>query len=450
ALPQSASEKPTGFGIFADGESWQERMAQVTATLREMSAQSDPQAMVQAYGSKMRTLFDSDHFVSFSRRNVPAGRFRITRSSRFAEELDPWKNQHRLPVLQGGLLGELIYGEEPRIANDFSPDPGDPAFEHLAGLRSYAAIPHYDQGKSINMVLVGSTEPGAYDPERFPEMVLLSGLFGRATHNLALMRDLREVNGQLEKELQTVARIQRSLLPAAAPVRADLEIATHYQASTNASGDMYDFFELPGNRLGILIADVSGHGSPAAVVMAVVHALAHSLPGEAEPAARVLAELNTTLTSRYTSDGSMFVTAFYGIFDPARRTLTYSSAGHNPPLLLDGETGATGRLQNAQGLPLGIDPGCVYEQSVAPLDAGDALVFYTDGITEARGPAVGRSVPMYGEGRLEEVVRRCATGLNHLDAEGIMRAVLEDLSGFTQGVPASDDRTMVVVKVRGR
>jgi len=436
----------SNLGIAAGGTAPQ-RLQQVIAILREMSRQTDPQALVQSYAVRMREIFKSDQFVSFSRRNVPSDKFRITRSSQFKTDIDPWKHSAQLPVLGGGILGELIYGEEPRIINDFHPDPTDPAYEHLKGMRSLAAIPHYDGGKSINMVAVMRKDANGFDMERFPELVLMSGLFGRATHNLALTRDLLAANAQLERELQVVARIQRSLLPSSLPELNSLQLATHYQPSANAGGDMFDFFDLPGGRLGILIADVSGHGTPAAVVMAVVHALAHSLPGDAEPAAAVLSQLNKTLTARYTTDGATFVTAFYGVFDPAARTLHYSSAGHNPPLVLDRETGTIGWLSNAQSLPLGIDPKCEFIEAVAYLDPGDALVLYTDGITEAKGPSTTKIIPMYGEARLETIVRQCAGGLGNLDAPAILRAILTNLDEFTLGTPPSDDRTIVVGKI---
>ncbi len=446
--PRPLSVNYSHLAMNSGDESAEVRLAQVVEALREMSQQTDPQAMVRMYASRMRDAFRSDGFVSFSRRNVPEGKYRITRSSKFAQEIDPWKNQHLLPVFEGGILGELIYADEPRIINDFHPDPKDPAYEHIAGMRSLAAVPHYDQGKWLNMVSVMRRDTNGFDPERFPELCLLSGLFGRATFNLALSRDLRAANANLERELQTVATIQRSLLPANLPQIPQLELATHYQASTNASGDLYDFFELPGGRWGMLIADVSGHGTPAAVVMAVVHALSHSLPGEAEPAARVLEQLNQTLCARYTTDGATFVTAFYGVFDPATRTMRYSSAGHNPPLLLDAETGLVGRLQNAQGLPLGITNIAEFTEAVAPMDPGDALVMYTDGITEARGPTTTKITPMYGEARLEALVRECAGGLCNLNARAILDEILLDVAEFTQGTPVSDDRTVVVAKVR--
>ncbi len=114
----------------------------------------------------------------------------------------------------------------------------------------------------------------------------------------------------------------------------NLELAAYYRTSRWAGGDYYDFFPLPDGRWGILVADVSGHGTPAAVMMAITHSLAHSLPGPADPPATLLGHVNRQLSMHYTIANEVFVTAFYGIYDPVARTLTYSSAGHNPPRLM--------------------------------------------------------------------------------------------------------------------
>src|SRR5204863_6200348 len=135
------------------------------------------------------------------------------------------------------------------------------------------------------------------------------------------------------RELKAVARIQRSLLPSTLPEIPGLDLASSYQTSARAGGDYYDFFRLPDNQWGILMADVSGHGTPAAVLMAVTHTIAHSYPGPAMPPGLLLAHVNRTLTERYTARMGAFVTAFYGVYDPATRTIAFSSAGHPPPRL---------------------------------------------------------------------------------------------------------------------
>src|SRR5207248_4582729 len=142
--------------------------------------------------------------------------------------------------------------------------------------------------------------------------------------NLVLSGELREAYAAVDRELKTVADMQRSLLPAELPKIPGLDLAVHYETWRYAGGDYYDFFELPGGRWGILIADVSGHGTPAAVIMAILHSIAHSLPHDPECPASMLRHTNERLTRQYTSGRGTFVTAFYGVYNPADRSLRYA------------------------------------------------------------------------------------------------------------------------------
>jgi sigma-B regulation protein RsbU (phosphoserine phosphatase) len=377
-------------------------------------------------------------WIALSRRDLNAPWYRITRSSTWAQEVNPWEQKAQLPLFAGGLLGELIYGDEPRLIDDLQVAEDDPAYEYLAGQRSLMAVPQYDQGVALNMTILMRTEPAAFDRAKFPEWVWLSNLFGRATHNLVLAAELRKAYSLVERELKVVADIQRALLPKAMPVIPGLSLAAHYQTSQWAGGDYYDFFPLPDGRWGLLIADVSGHGTPAAVMMAILHSLAHTLPGPPDPPAVLLRHVNEHFTTRYTSEGEAFVTAFYGIFDPARRELTYASAGHNPPRLKRCEDGSILALDGVGNLPLGLFPDQDYEQATLQLRPGDQIVFYTDGITEARNAAGA----MFGPQRLDEALENC-----HLDAQGLIETVLAALKEFTGDLPPTDDMTVVVAKV---
>src|SRR5262249_29191765 len=159
---------------------------------------------------------------------------------------------------------------------DLSVSPGDPLFDYLDGFRSVAAIPMYDRGVSLNMVLLLRREPGAFNPEQFPQMVWMSNLYGRAAHNLVLSDQLRDDYESVDYELKVASHIQRLRLPSKMPVIPTMGLAAHSHTSHRAGGDYYDFFPLAGDRWGLFIADVSGHGTPAAVIMAVTHSLAHT------------------------------------------------------------------------------------------------------------------------------------------------------------------------------
>lgn len=416
---------------------WREQLAYIVDTAREMSSQTDPQEMSRLYAKRMRAIMPVDATLSVSRRDLQPPAYRITRSSRWTEDVNPWKQRDRLPLLEGGFLGELLYGDQPRLFNDFHAPAGDPAIEYLDGFRSVAAMPMYDRGHALNMVLLLRREPDGFRPDHFPAMVWQANLYGRAAFNLVLSEQLKEAYEAVDHELKVVAGIQRSLLPTHVPTIPGAGVATYYQTSQRAGGDYYDFFPLPDGRWGILIADVSGHGTPAAVIMAITHSLAHTFPGPHDRPGRLLEYLNERLHARYTLDSS-FVTAFFAIYDPETRRLEYASAGHNPPRLKRCEDGSLALLNGNGGLPLGLFPGEAYETGSHQLVRGDQIVLYTDGITEARDPE-GK---MFGLARLDRVLENCSVG-----ADDLLRAVLDELATFTAGRPADDDRTLLVVKI---
>jgi len=415
----------------------QERLAQVVELMRDMSRQTDPQAMVRSYAEKVRTLIPIDNRLSLSRRDLTYPYYRITRSTMWAADVNPWKEKEKLPLMRGGLLAELIYGDEPHIIDELDLDPDDPAFAYLDGHRSLQAIPMFDRGVSLNMVVTLNRLPSMYEHDRLPETVWLSNLFGRAVNNLALAEELKEAYAALDREFKVVGDIQRSLLPAELPEIPHLDLAAWYQPSTQAGGDYYDFFPLAAGQWGLFIADVSGHGTPAAVLMAVTHCIAHLQPGHANRPSELLTHLNQHLAARYVSLG-MFVTAFYAVFDPQTLSLTYARAGHNPPRLKRCHDGTVRALDVASGLPLGIADSEVYDDATIQMQRGDQLVLYTDGITEAHD-LVG---DQFGTDRMDAVLSSCG-----VPARGLLNAVLQDVELFASGRAADDDRTLIIARV---
>jgi sigma-B regulation protein RsbU (phosphoserine phosphatase) len=436
---ETMPKKAAGINGFVEGD-WQERLTLITEAMREMSLQSDPLEMTNAYAARVRQWMPAARFLSLSRRGLSTPEYRITRSSTWEKSINPWTEKEKLPFFSGGLLAELIYGDEPRLIDDITPlvTRDDPARKYLEGVRSLMAVPHYDHGESINMVISLREEAAAFDPESFPEWVWVSSLFGRATHNLVLRNELRQTYDIVERELKVVADIQRSLLPQTLPKIPNLELAAYYRTSRWAGGDYYDFFPLPDGRWGIMVADVSGHGTPAAVMMAICHSLAHSMAGPADPPAAMLGYLNRQLSTLYTIANEVFVTAFYGIYDPAGARLTYSSAGHNPPRLIRCRDGTVQSLEEVGGPPLGLMEELEYEQTTLDLQAGDVMAFYTDGITEAMDPRGAQ----FGTTRLDEILSRC-----HLKAANVITDVIEAVEKFTHSEPPMDDRTLIVACV---
>jgi phosphoserine phosphatase RsbU/P len=172
--------------------------------------------------------------------------------------------------------------------------------------------------------------------------------------------------------------------------------------------------------------------------MAVTHAIAHNLPGPPQPPSELLSQLNRRLHAHYTADGGSFVTAFYGMYDPNTRRLEYASAGHNPPRLCTGS--GVVALDAVGGLPLGIDPEHVFEESEITLKPGDRLVLYTDGITEARAPGG----ELFGESRLDGVLCR-----GHATADEFVSALVANVDEFCAGRAQEDDRTLLACWLDG-
>jgi sigma-B regulation protein RsbU (phosphoserine phosphatase) len=423
---------------FFDTESrnWRVRLAASVEVMKELSRYSDPQEMSAVFVRRMAQLFPFSRQLTISRRGLRYPQYRITRFNLWKEPVNPWKEPHRLPVHEGGLLASLVYSDQPRVIDDLALHPDDPANEYLVGQRSLLAIPHFDQGTTQNVVVLASEDTETFPRDRIADLVLLSNLFGRATQTLVLSQAAKEAYEAVDYELRTIADIQKSLLPATTPVVPGLDLAVHYQTAKRAGGDYYDFFPLPGDRLGVLIADASGHGAPAAVLMAIAHSIAHTLPEPVKPG-ELLTHLNAHLTRRYTRQTGNFMTAFYAVFDPSNHTLSYASAGHNPPRLLRCADGTRLTLNRAQRLPLGIRPEEIYSEQVQLLQPGDQVVFFTDGVIEA----VNTEGDVFGSDRIDTALAACPR-----TAEQLIQLILRDLIAFTAGVPVADDRTLVVVK----
>jgi sigma-B regulation protein RsbU (phosphoserine phosphatase) len=386
----------------------------------------------------MSQLYPTSRQVSLTRRGLDRPHVRVTRFNLWAERVNPFKEPDRLPELSGGLLADLIYADEPRVIDDLHLRPNDPAAEYLAGQRSLLALPLFEDGVATNMVVVTREEPAAFPREQVPELVWMTNLFGRAIQSQVLSERLREAHRATDYELRAIADLQHSLLPAEVPLVPGLEVAAHYRTANRAGGDYYDFFPLPGGRLGVLVADVSGHGTPAAVLMAITHSLTHAFPASPARPGELLAYLNAHLARRYTGASGHFVTAFYAVFDPAASAMTYANAGHAAPQYSAAGGGRWVSLPTSHGLPLGVMPrdAAYPEQSIA-LAPGDRVAVFTDGLTDA----VNRDGEPFGADRL-------AAGLGDggQAPDDVVAALTDALDRFTLGQPVQDDRTLVVVR----
>jgi sigma-B regulation protein RsbU (phosphoserine phosphatase) len=254
----------------------------------------------------------------------------------------------------------------------------------------------------------------------------------------ALATRLRITNLALDRETQAVGRLQREMLPGQPPDLPGYEWSLHYETSTRAGGDYYDFVALPEGRVGILIADASGHGAAAAVLMAVTRALFHQAAGEALPPDRLLADLSRSLGQLLPP--GWFVTAGYAILDPASGSLHYSLAGHDPPLLLRSGARRVERLPVRGGPLLGPFAQLPFASSCIELAPGDRLIMHTDGLTEAEDP----------EGHLlgEQAVQETLAFAIDLEPDAIRARLLERVARHRAGRPAGDDLTLLILSRR--
>lgn len=254
-------------------------------------------------------------------------------------------------------------------------------------------------------------------------------------------REEAVLRAHLEAELETARKIQEKFLPHEMPRLHGFEIAGTSIPSKQVGGDYFDFLDLGKDRLGIAIADVSGKGIPAALLMANLQASLHSQALETEKIAGVAIRINNLLVK--STDSNMFITFFYGRLDRKRAVFTSINAGHNPPILCR----ANKKIQRLTkgGLVLGFQPDQKYEQQSTELKFGDVLVLFTDGITEARAPDRNKiEDKLFGEDRLIQVIKDNAS----LSAGEIQAAILQAVTTHTQNTPQEDDITLIIIKRR--
>jgi predicted ester cyclase len=236
----------------------------------------------------------------------------------------------------------------------------------------------------------------------------------------------------LEQELRVARRIQRALLPESVPALEGWEIAPRYQPAHEVGGDFYDFLELPNGRLGLVIGDATGHGMPAALVMATARSMLRAVVQASESPGEVLKRTNDALVADIPP--SMFVTCFYGILSLESGLLRYANAGHDLPYLH--RNGEVEELR-ARGMPLGLMPGMSYEEKEVELDAGEAALFYSDGLVEAHDP----KGEMFGFPRLQRLVAE------HGEERLLGELLLEELHSFTgDGWEQEDDITLLTLR----
>ena len=409
-----------------------------TRLLKEMSESTEPGELVRRFFDHVRRSVDVQRALVLSNAGLSTPQYRLVHSVNgngdavSADEIDELR--------QGGLLARILYLGEFQNIKHLAPDASDPAFDLLQGSGSLIAFPLFDKGVNTGMVVMLGTSPRAHDTAELCALATVSSLLGRAIEAQKLADQLERANRALDSELKAAADVQRWLLPSLPEVE-NIKIAASYRTARYSGGDYYDVGRLPDGRVGVLIADVSGKGAAAAVLMAVLRSIIHDevdRPGSPGPAA-LLDYADGRLRALGLSQRGAFVTAFCGLLDPVTGELVYSCAGHNPPRLLRVRDRIVTSLDGARTFPLGlVDEPHTFTEETAVLTSGDLALFHTDGITEARSSAGD----FFGVERLDRLL--CDLP-DPVTPEAAVQAVENAVAKFAgYGTPA-DDQTLVAL-----
>lgn len=258
--------------------------------------------------------------------------------------------------------------------------------------------------------------------------------------NLIRERNTEAVKEMIESELKVAREIQMSIVPKIFPPfpdRPEFDIYALLEPAKEVGGDLYDFFFIDDEHLCFVIGDVSGKGVPASLFMAVTKTLIKAKTGKGMTSGEILTSVNNELCRD--NDSGMFVTVFLGILNIRTGEVMYSNGGHNPPYLFRG-TGVVETLKKTGGMALGVMENIPYERNKIALKAGDGLLLYTDGVTEAMDTGGN----LFAEQRLEEVLLRNSSAL----PEEMSRCVLAEIERFATGAEQSDDITIMALKYR--
>jgi serine phosphatase RsbU (regulator of sigma subunit) len=305
------------------------------------------------------------------------------------------------------------------------------------GIRSMMCAPMAYQGEVLGLIHIDTQDQKANFTSE--DLDLLTGIAIQAAiavenvrmHQQALRRE------RMDRDLMVAHRVQRSFLPKDTPEIPGYSFAAKYSLAYEVGGDFYDFIRLPAGstkneNLAVVIGDVSGKGISAALLMAKLTSDIRSFVSNEPDPARVITELNEYLSRSVTEE--IFVTLLYLILDPGERKISVVNAGHPPALIRRKPQGEVQAIDSNINFPLGVLPETVYEVTEVPLDPGDTVVLYTDGITEA----MNRQSKQFGSSRLYEVLKAGPS-----EPDRVLERIVNGVHEFVGLTPQSDDLTLV-------
>ena len=462
--PSDADRNPHGRRLMLDGNT---RVPVLLDMVKDLSHAAEPAQVLEAFSRGMVQIQEHRGYLSLSIRNAQPGAYKITR---FTDDMNggplddaAWRDPDQFPIHTGGFLGELIAEAAPAIYFDLHV-PNDPVLgDALAPYRSLLAVPLYDGGEPLNWAIFLKRRPDGFDIIELEETIIRANLVGGTIRHVLTTKRLREANEHITREVDRIAQIQKALLPKELPNIPGLSLAASFATYDDAGGDLYDVFPIgsckphqpgatantspttnptaasPSNDAvwALLMFDVSGHGPGATTVSSMVYATVRTLLRQQQSPGEVLAGVNQLLCER--SIEASFVTAVLAYYCPTTRSLTYARAGHPPIMLRQPGDGAQITALDAVGaFPLGVVPDVTYEHATVQLQPGQTLIFYTDGITEARN----HQGVMFEEAGIASALKRC-TGDPDCSVSTIRKALLHHEAGARPG----DDQTLLVAQV---
>lgn len=327
-------------------------------------------------------------------------------------------------------------GAEPMHWLEIQPAAGSEA-DAVNADRLLIAVPLTIKNDIFGVMLIEEDENARRFRSR--RLEIINGIAQQAA--LAIQNDLLQqemvARERLETEVQLARQIQQTFIPSVLPSHPNWQIAARWRTARQVGGDFYDVIELPNDKLGIFIADVADKGMPAALFMALTHTLVRAAVAETSSPREALRRVNDSLLPD-THQG-MFITAVYGELDLKAGTFTYVNAGHNPPFWMKTDGGLEKLTRTS--IALGVMEQPVIEEKTLSFAAGDTLLLYTDGLTEAFSPGGD----LFGEGRLLDVI----ASLTIDSAEEVLRLIEECLNEFIDPLPLGDDLTMLAIRMVG-
>jgi sigma-B regulation protein RsbU (phosphoserine phosphatase) len=354
--------------------------------------------------------------------------------------------RHRLDVKHGqrvqgklrvaaseGIVGAAATLREPVLAPDVSVDP-----RYLMvnpETRSELAIPMLHKGKIIGVLDLESAQLNAFSEEHVQTLSILAANLAVSLENARLYEQVARDEARLERDLQAAKRIQGALIRPVPTEDYGLDMAARYLSAREVCGDLYEFLRYGPQQLGIALADVSGKGTAAALYGAVAIGIMRSLAPQKLQPAELLRQMNQLIGERRVE--GRFMTACFGTWQKGRRKFRVANAGQSQPLLY--KDGRCGKVE-LTGFPLGIFEETSYDDWSVTLDPGDIVIFHSDGIAET----MNSEGQFFGTERLKKLVE----AHHQLTATEISDLILREVDWFAQSAPLSDDRTLVVLKVR--